>query len=180
MTCIAAAGIDSQCKQAGGINEIYMATVPQTLAVTPDRATGGKVTDVDDDSTPLVFYKVSFENGTRTFKEARVVGIGTVGYEKSLAGTITGYSDANNVLLEPFERGESIAIAKDNNGLWFMMGDVNPLVIDAGEDGFVAPEITDVNGYQMAWIAKDGVRMREIDASKIVFGAADTITITTT
>ena len=175
MTCIAAGGTGSVCKQPGGIKRLYIASRPDLLAITPTRVAGGAITDIDDDATALVFYEFELTSATAFFKE-NTVGDISLGFEKAAGGFIEGYSDAMNVILDPVWRGRSIAIAEGNNGKWFIQGDENPLRAVASENGIVEG-VDGNNGYNLSLMAKDGVPMREIDFEKIVF-AAGQITVT--
>lgn len=176
MSCLIGAGVTNSCKQAGGVSKLYLASVPDILNVTPTRDLGGKVTDIDDDATPLTFYEFEMTESTMYFKE-NTIGEVSLGFEKTCGGNIEGYSDATNELLDPILRGRSIAIAIDNNGKAFLQGDVNPLRSVPAESG-IAEGVDGTNGYAIALKCKDGVPMREIDATKIVYGSGS-ITVTT-
>ena len=170
------AGTGRACKKAGGIKAIYIASVPDILTITPDRTTGGLITDIDDDATALVFYKFEIEQGTGYFKE-NTVGEMSLGFEKTNGGILLDYSEAMNVILEPILRGHNIALAEDNNGKMFIQGDLNPLRSVPSEMGIVEG-LDGLHGYNISLIAKDGMPMREIDTSKIAYGTGS-ITITT-
>ncbi len=176
MSCVISAGVGNTCKQAGGISRLFIASVPDVLNITPTRALGGKVTDIDNVSASLVFYEFKFEPNSIYFK-SNPIGDVSLGFEKTCGGKIVGYSDATNELIEPLLRGRSIAIAIDNNGSAFLQGDVNPLQSLPSECG-ITEGVGGSNGYAIALSCQDGVTMREIDTTKIVYGT-NSITVAT-
>ena len=174
-TCLITGGLTGNCKGSSGIYTVYLAS--RDTAVVSATNTDGKVIDVDVSSTPVVFYPYDMLQKTVAYKESRLVENGAVGFEKTISGTIVGMSQENKDLLDPIEKGESMAILKTKAGKYFLVGEFEGLEILPGEDG-IGANITDLNGYLLELGCQEGERSKEVLATSVGVEAIVTVTIT--
>lgn len=180
MDCTIAAGTPIPCGNSGGNYELYLATKVVGFKATAD-ATSTKITDIDSDgsATALVFYKFNLVNGTLKRSEPIASEGGSKGFNKTLEFTVAQMSQENKILLNPIIQGESVAVLKDKNNKWFLMGEFEALRIVSGEIGSGAA-ITDVNGYPVVLGSDEGELSNEIVSTAIVpDGTGVSLTVST-
>lgn len=130
----------------GGILEVYLANVGDVATITE---TSDKVTAITMNSTAK-FKTYQFKPGTSSLSSNYQVNQenGTVYVQSDLLMVFNRMETTKRIEVTAMAQGELMAIVKDANGLYWLLGDVEPLLISAG-DGLSGTARADRNGYSV-------------------------------
>ena len=140
-------GIARDCApNMGGIVEVYLANKADVSAIT---ITSNKVTAITMNSTAK-FKTYQFKPGTSSMSSNYQVNQenGTVFVQTDLLMVFNRMETTKRIEITAMAQGELCAIVKDANGLLWMLGVDEPLVISAG-DGLTGTARADRNGYSV-------------------------------
>lgn len=140
-------GISNDCaSNMGGIVEVYLANKADVSSVT---ITSSKVTAISMNSTAK-FKTYHFRPNTSSMSSNYQVNQenGTSYVQTDLVMVFNRMETAKRIEVTAMAQGELCAIVKDANGLYWMLGIDNPLVLSAG-DGLTGTARADRNGYSV-------------------------------
>lgn len=140
-------GISNDCaSNMGGIVEVYLANKADVSSVT---ITSSKVTAISMNSTAK-FKTYHFRPNTSSMSSNYQVNQenGTSYVQTDLLMVFNRMETAKRIEVTAMAQGELCAIVKDANGLYWMLGIDNPLVLSAG-DGLTGTARADRNGYSV-------------------------------
>ena len=141
------AGILRDCaSNMGGIVEAYLANKADVTAITK---TSDKVTAITMASTAK-FKKYQFKAGTGSMSSNYQVNQenGTIFVQTDFLMVFNRMETTKRIEITALAQGELIAIVKDANGLYWLLGEYEPMVISAG-DGLTGTARADRNGYSI-------------------------------
>jgi hypothetical protein len=156
MACTIINGREIDCRDSiGGIAEVYItewANVPQANIT----ATSGTITAMSCSSGKKFFtFQLEKENASFTETENSSVENGTLFYESNLNFTIKKMSAANRNALNILAKNRLMVIVKDNNGLIYLMGQVNGADKIGENNATSGKAFGDMNGYALNFTAKE-------------------------
>lgn len=140
-------GISNDCaSNMGGIVEVYLANKADVSSVT---ITTNKVTAISMNSSAK-FKTYHFRPNTSSMSSNYQVNQenGTSYVQTDLLMVFNRMETAKRIEVTAMAQGELCAIVKDANGLYWMLGIDNPLVLSAG-DGLTGTARADRNGYSV-------------------------------
>ena len=140
-------GITNDCaSNMGGIVEVYLANKADVSSIT---ITSSKVTAISMNSTAK-FKTYHFRPNTSSMSSNYQVNQenGTSYVQTDLLMVFNRMETAKRIEVTAMAQGELCAIVKDANGLYWMLGIDNPLVLSAG-DGLTGTARADRNGYSV-------------------------------
>ena len=140
-------GISNDCaSNMGGIVEVYLANKADVSSVT---ITSSKVTAISMNSTAK-FKTYHFRPNTSSMSSNYQVNQenGTSYVQTDLLMVFNRMETSKRIEVTAMAQGELCAIVKDANGLYWMLGIDNPLVLSAG-DGLTGTARADRNGYSV-------------------------------
>ena len=140
-------GISNDCaSNMGGIVEVYLANKADVSSVT---LTTNKVTAISMNSTAK-FKTYHFRPNTSSMSSNYQVNQenGTSYVQTDLLMVFNRMETSKRIEVTAMAQGELCAIVKDANGLYWMLGIDNPLVLSAG-DGLTGTARADRNGYSV-------------------------------
>ena len=141
------AGILKDCaSNMGGVVEVYIANKADVTAVTK---TSDKVTAITMASTAK-FKKYQFNPETSSLSSNYQVNRqnGTIFVQSDLVMVFNRMETAKRIEITALAQGELVAIVKDANGLYWLLGEYEPMVLSAG-DGLTGTARADRNGYSV-------------------------------
>lgn len=141
------AGILKDCaSNMGGVVEVYIANSSDVTAVTK---TSDKVTAITMNSTAK-FKKYQFNPETSSLSSNYQVNRqnGTIFVQSDLLMVFNRMETTKRIEITALAQGELIAIVKDANGLYWLLGENEPMVLSAG-DGLTGTARADRNGYSV-------------------------------
>ena len=140
-------GIQRDCAaNMGGIVEVHLANKADVSTVT---VTSDKITAITMNSTAK-FKTYQFKPGTSSLSSNYQVNQenGTVFVQSDLLMVFNRMETTKRIEVSAMAQGELCAIVKDANGLYWFLGQYEPLVISAG-DGLTGTARADRNGYSV-------------------------------
>lgn len=140
-------GISNDCaSNMGGIVEVYLANKADVSSVT---FTTSKVTAITMNSSAK-FKTYHFRPNTSSMSSNYQVNQenGTSYVQTDLLMVFNRMETSKRIEVTAMAQGELCAIVKDANGLYWMLGIDNPLVLSAG-DGLTGTARADRNGYSV-------------------------------
>ena len=140
-------GISNDCaSNMGGIVEVYLANKADVSSVT---ITTNKVTAISMNSSAK-FKTYHFRPNTSSMSSNYQVNQenGTSYVQTDLLMVFNRMETSKRIEVTAMAQGELCAIVKDANGLYWMLGIDNPLVLSAG-DGLTGTARADRNGYSV-------------------------------
>ena len=140
-------GITNDCaSNMGGIVEVYLANKADVSSIT---ITSSKVTAISMNSTAK-FKTYHFRPNTSSMSSNYQVNQenGTSYVQTDLLMVFNRMETAKRIEVTAMAQGELCAIVKDANGLYWMLGIDNPLVLSAG-DVLTGTARADRNGYSV-------------------------------
>ena len=141
------AGLTNDCAaNMGGISEVYLANKADVSAIT---LTTDKVTGITMNSTAK-FKAYHFRPNTSSMSSNYQVNVenGVAYVQTDLLMVFNRMETTKRVEVVAMAQGELIAIVKDSNGVYWLLGEENPLLLSAG-DGLTGTARTDRNGYSV-------------------------------
>lgn len=140
-------GLTNDCAaNMGGISEVYLANKADVseITITSDKVTG--ITMVSS----AKFKKYSFRPNTSSMSSNYQVNVenGVHYVQTDLLMVFSRMETTKRVEVVAMAQGELIAIVKDANGVFWLLGEENPLLLSAG-DGLTGTARTDRNGYSV-------------------------------
>lgn len=120
-TAMTLTGIGLDCGNKGGLAAIYI-TDTQNVSVVD--VSGGEVTGITMASTAVTFKTFSFRKGNANFVSTgnRSDENGTLYYETVLEAKFNKMETAKRTDMQTLSEGNSYVIAKDHNGLYWLIG----------------------------------------------------------
>jgi hypothetical protein len=140
-------GITRDCAgNNGGILEVYLANFADVTAKTE---TSGKITAITMD-TGKKFKTFQFRRNTGSLSSTWQVNQenGSAYVQTDLVMVFNRMDTAKRVAISALAQGELCAIVKDANGLYWFLGNEEPLILSAG-DGLTGTARGDRNGYSI-------------------------------
>ena len=141
------AGLVNDCAaNMGGISEVYLANKADVATIT---LTANKVTGITMVSSAK-FKKYYFRPNTSSMSSNYQVNVenGVAYVQTDLLMVFNRMETTKRVEVVAMAQGELIAIVKDANGNYWLLGEENPLILSAG-DGLTGTARTDRNGYSV-------------------------------
>ena len=141
------AGLANDCAaNMGGIKEVYLANKADVSAIT---VTTNKITAITMVSSAK-FKKYSFRPNTSSMSSNYQVNQenGVAYVQTDLVMVFNRMETTKRVEVVAMAQGELIALVRDCNGLLWLLGEENPLILSAG-DGLTGTARTDRNGYSV-------------------------------
>ena len=178
------------CKSGmSGIKNIWIANQSEQGDATPDYATRGIVTDIEDNAgtpAPLKFYQFPLPIDIGSFTEDGVSDpkLGTSFVTVVINGTVLELSSENSELLNDLLVSQQVIIAElynvDSNGkpLYMYLGEQNGVDITAGGSRS-GEESSSLQGYEVTFTGKESKYARFVDGSNVVTTTAGQITVVT-
>lgn len=141
------AGIVRDCAaNMGGIVEVYLANKADVSAITK---TTGKVTGITmASSAKFKTYQLKPGTGSLTSNYQVNQENGSVYVQSDLLMVFNRMETTKRVEITAMAQGELIAIVKDANGTYWLLGEYEPMLISAG-DGLTGTARGDRNGYSI-------------------------------
>lgn len=141
------AGILKDCaSNMGGVVEVYIANKADVSAIakTSDKVTGITMAD------SAKFKKYQFNPETSSLSSNYQVNRqnGTIFVQSDLVMVFNRMETSKRIEITALAQGELIAIVKDANGLYWLLGENEPMVLSAG-DGLTGTARADRNGYSV-------------------------------
>ena len=140
-------GILRDCQSnMGGIVEVYLANKADVSAITK---TSDKVSAITKTASAK-FHKYQFKGGTGSLTSNYQVNQenGTVYVQSDLLMVFNRMETAKRIEITALAQGELCGIVKDANGLYWFLGEYEPMTISAG-DGLTGTARADRNGYSV-------------------------------
>lgn len=137
--------VDCTQSYVGGVKELYVTEFDSVLSVTKSDASGVTAITMDDGKQ---FYRYQFVKNSASFTDAYTANdTGSGAYVPTITVNIKGLRQDVKIELEALARIESIAIIKDANGKFLLVGLQNGLTVSTvtGQTGANSGEL---NGYQ--------------------------------
>jgi len=141
------AGIARDCAaNMGGILEVYLANQADVASITK---TSGKVTAITME-TSKKFYRYQFNKETGSMSSNYQVNDanGTKYVQTDLLMVFNRMETDKRIEITAMAQGELYAIVKDGNGLYWLLGEYEPVTLGAG-DGLTGTARADRNGYSV-------------------------------
>lgn len=141
------AGIAKDCAaNMGGILEVYLANKADVDVITKS---SDKVTGITMASSAK-FKTYALKPGTGSLSSNYQVNQenGTVYVQSDLLMVFNRMDTTKRIEITAMAQGELIAIVKDANGTYWLLGEYEPLLISAG-DGLTGTARADRNGYSV-------------------------------
>ena len=141
------AGLANDCAaNMGGISEVYLANKADVSAIT---VASSKVTGITMASSAK-FKKYYFRPNTSSMSSNYQVNQenGVAYVQTLLLMVFNRMETTKRVEVVAMAQGELTAIVKDCNGTYWLLGEENPLILNAG-DGLTGTARTDRNGYSV-------------------------------
>ncbi len=156
MSCTIINGREIDCRDSvGGIAEVYITeytNVPQANIT----ASSGTITAMSCSSGKKFFtFQLEKENAQFTETAQNSVENGTLFYESTLTFTIKKMSAANRNAINILAKNRLMIIIKDNNGLIYLMGQVNGADMVGENSATSGKAFGDMNGYTLTFTAKE-------------------------
>jgi len=163
MPCALTQGYVIDCKDSlGGISEVYFMPFNDLATIT---ATAGVVTALTKD-TGKRFYKYQLVKSTAGFTETGNGSIenGTLFYEQALTIVLNKLqtNTRNEILL--LAKNLLVAVAKDNNGVYWMLGQTRGLDVTSNVAASGTAE-GDRNGYTLTFTGKEKELAIEVNST---------------
>ena len=140
-------GITRDCSPSlGGIVEVYIANFADVTAKT---ITSDKITAITMASSAK-FRKYEFRRNTGSLSSTYQINAenGSTFVQSDLVLVFNRMETSKRVEIVALAQGELCAIVKDANGVYWYLGDEEPLVASAG-DGLTGTQRSDRNGYSV-------------------------------
>lgn len=147
MSCatLSLAAIDSRCDTSiGGVKEVYIGAFG---AVTPGTPASGLISALTLAGSKLVIFR--FRPGSASMEiNANIDNDNGSGYvETTLALNFTKMESAKRVQVQALLAGGAMAIVRDNNDKYWLLGYDNPLQAVGGTVGGTGTQFSDANRY---------------------------------
>ena len=141
------AGLVNDCAaNMGGIKEVYLANKADVATIT---VTSNKVTAITMASTAK-FHKYYFRPQTSSMSSNWQVNLdnGVKYVQTDLVMVFNRMETTKRVEVVAMAQGDLVALVRDSNGLLWLLGEENPLILSAG-DGLTGTARSDRNGYSV-------------------------------
>lgn len=132
--CTVNAGYTFPCFGIGGVYQLFIGNYNGT-AMTMGLTADGSI--ISFGGATVSFYTFNQEAQVGSFAEVPVVNkeTGTTVWTQTVEMTIIGLSQANNNLMDIIARGRVRIIVLDNEGLYWLVGQKNPVYVSGGDAG---------------------------------------------
>ena len=163
MACALTQGYTLDCKDSlGGITEVYFMSAQDVASYT---VSGGVMTALTKDSGKR-FYKYELVKATSGVVENINASVenGTIFYQQELTIVLNKLqaNTRNEILL--LAKNLLVAVAKDNNGKYWLMGYSRGAVVSAGTS-VTGTAVGDLNGYTLTLTAQEPAMAYEVQAT---------------
>lgn len=162
MSCALTTGYSLDCKDsAGGITEVYFIEKANVLSVETDE---GVITDLTK-AIGKRFWKYELPKETGSFTHNPTVSTenGTLFFEQNLTIVVNKLSAAINTELKLLAQNILIAVVKDNNNKFWMLGKERGLDMSGSTSGS-GTAFGDRSGYSLVFVGKEPDQLYEVDA----------------
>ena len=188
-TGISSGFTSGNCKSGmSGVKALWIANYSEQGDATPDYATRGLVTDIDDNAgspAPLKFYQFPLPIDIGSFTEEGVSDpkLGTSFVTVTINGTVLELSGTNSELLNELLISKQVIIAelynKDSAGKpkYMYLGEQNGVDITGGGSRS-GEEASSLQGYEITFTGKESKYARFVSGAKVK-ATSDYITVGT-
>lgn len=163
MACALIQGNSIPCRDSvGGISKLYISEIANKGSLT---TTSGVITAWTMASGKKFWvYEVESENASFTDTTTVSTENGTKFNEQGGTWTIKQLNSSNRNELDSIAKNRLMVIAKDNNGVYWLLGETNGMdtVTIAATSG---KAMGDLNGYTITLIGKEPAPAKEVTAS---------------
>jgi len=149
----------------GGVKNVYLAQLEHKSTLT--EATEGLISAFTLDNGEQ-FWKYELEHATANFVEAPTANRqnGTIFYQATLNIMLNKRDVATRNQLRLAAQNRLMIIIEDNNGTYWLMGEVNGAMMETSGGGS-GTALADRNGYELVFMAEEGDMMSEVDSTLI-------------
>jgi hypothetical protein len=164
MACTLVQGRAIDCRDAvGGVAEVYIAEFTNVDSVTDS---SGTVTAISMASgSKYWIYRMEKENASLVERETASVENGTIFYEQELTFTLKKMSASLRNEIKNLAQNRLSIIVKDNNGVYWLMGQVNAVDKVGTNEAVTGQAFGDLQGYTLTFMGKEGAPMNIVDTS---------------
>lgn len=147
-----------------GIDQILLTEWDNVLSVT---SSSGVVTAITK-SSGKKFWVYQLEDEDADFKQSEKIAIvaGTNYQEQTLSFTMRKFSAKNRNNLRLLTQNKLMVIIKDNNGTYWLLGEVKGMRVTALEGG-TGKAMGDLSGYTLTLMAKETLPANTVTSSII-------------
>ena len=163
MSCALTQGYILDCKDsAGGITEVYFI---ERASVTAMASASGVVTGLTKASGKRFWkYEMPKETGSFTHNPTVSNENGTVFFEQNLTIVVNKLSAAINTELKLLAQNIVIAVVKDNNNKFWMLGKERGLDMGGSTSGS-GTAFGDRSGYSLVFLGKEPDQLYEVNST---------------
>lgn len=141
--CITLAGIVKDCDaNMGGVAEVMLAC-RQDITITVEN---NIVTAIEAAAGTFHSYQFRKQTSSMTVTDTVDQAAGTMYFETALALQFSRMETAKSVEMTAIAQSDLVALVKDNNGIWWFLGDEHSLNLTEGT-GQTGTAFADLNGY---------------------------------
>lgn len=162
-------GVSLDCSQSGGVAKVYLAPTADVTGVTVASGSGvysgETVVTTISMASGKKFKEYSFRKGNAdfSFKTARDIKQGTVSVDTTINLQFNKMEAAKRKEMESLVSGNVYAIVKDNNGLFWFIGEGSYVDVTS-LDGQTGAEMKDGNFYKLVLGSQTTVSPYEIQS----------------
>lgn len=162
-------GIAKGCENnTGGIQKIYIADACSVESITAANGEISDITMVTDSPAPL-FYEFSFNRNTSEFTENATVNVenGSLYYAQTVTLVIPRREVAKRNVLALLMNKDMAVIVKDQNGLYWYMGEVNGMLVTELPSG-TGKAKGDLNGYTITLTGEEPAQAQQVEEAAVL------------
>ena len=166
MACVLTQDLALDCLESmGGVEVLYVVELAAKSSITTDAS--GKISAFTLNSTKEFFqYDLRKEDAQWETTDTPSEENGTLFFEQSLTFSMNEMTTTKRTELLLLKRAKSMFIVKDNNGVYWLLGEIHGMDYSAGTTG-TGKASGDRNGYNMTFVGKEANPAKEVDSSLI-------------
>ncbi len=145
MSCALTQSLLENCTKTyvGGVSEVYLCEFDALEGYTESDASGVTAISLDEGKQ---FFKYQFVRNSASFVDAFESGDNGGGVTPTITMNLKGLRQAAKLEIETLARLTLIAIVKDKNGQYLLVGAQNGLTVQS-VSGQTGQQLSDLNGY---------------------------------
>ena len=166
MACVLTQDLALDCLQSmGGIETLYAVELAAKAAITTDAS--GKITAFTLNSTKEFFeYDLRKEDALWETTDTPNEQNGSLFFEQSVTFSVFEMTTTKRAELLLLKRAKSLIMVKDNNGRYWLLGEIHGMDYSAGTTG-TGQASGDKNGYTITLMGKEANPAKEVDSGLI-------------
>lgn len=165
MACDLTSGFSVGCSSSiGGVAEFWIGNMPSDMVIALDSS--GVATSITNTAADLEYFKFECTNAqgaASVFNDNPTVNAqnGTSFFDQTATYVLNKMEQAKRNEVKMIARAKMTIIIKDNNGKYWLMGEVNGARLTSGENTS-GTALGDRNGYSLSFQAQEFEPMREV------------------